>query len=88
MLPIGLVIVIVLLVIFRRSFPGELLVIFVFLFIGLFVIRSLYWKSRRKYWRERFETNEPIRIIRQRYARGEITKEQLDQMIHDLDQKP
>jgi O-antigen/teichoic acid export membrane protein len=92
MLPIGLIIVLVLLLYFlafrRGYFPGELLLIFVFIFLGLFVIRSLYWRSRRKYWRERFRENEPIRIIRQRYARGEINKEQYDQMLRDLSQKP
>lgn len=91
MLPIGLIIMLVLLyfVAFRgRYFPGELLVIFVGIFLGLFVIRSLYWRSRRKYWRERFRGNEPIRILRMRYARGEITKEQFDQVLQDLKQKP
>jgi len=57
MLPIGLIIVLVLLfyfVSFRRPyFPGELLIILAVLFLGLFAIRSLYWESRRKYWRER-----------------------------------
>jgi len=92
MLPIGLIIVLVLLLYFLTFrvgyFPGELLVIFVAIFLVLFVIRSLYWRSRRKYWRERLRRNEPIRIIRQRYARGEITKEQFDQMLRDLAQKP
>ena len=91
MLPIGLIIVLVLLVYFLTSrvgyFPGELLIIFVVIFLVLFVVRSLYWRSRRKYWREHFRENEPIRIIRQRYARGEITKEQFDQMLHDLTQE-
>jgi putative membrane protein len=92
MLPIGLIIVLVLLFYFvsfgRGYFPGELLVIFVVVFLGLFVIRTLYWRSRRKYWREQLRGNEPIRIIRQRYARGEISKEQFDQMLRDLTQKP
>jgi len=92
MLPIGLIIVVLLLfylLAFRRGyFPGELLLIFVVIFLGLFVVRSLYWRSRRKYWRERFKKNEPGRIIRQRYARREITKDQFDQMLRDLTQKP
>ena len=88
MLPIGLIIVLLLLVYFLTFrvgyFPGELLVIFVVIFLVLFVVRSIYWRSRRKYWREHLRRNEPIRIIRERYARGEITKEQFDQMLRDL----
>jgi putative membrane protein len=91
MLPIGLIIALILLffVGFRGVyFPGELLIVFVFIFLGLFVIRSLYWSSRRKYWRERWKENAPLYILRQRYARGEITKDQFDQMLRDLNQKP
>jgi putative membrane protein len=88
MLPIGLIIVLVLLfyfVPFRKGyFPGELLLIFVAIFLVLFVIRTLYWRSRRKYWRKQFRKNEPVRILRQRYARGEITKEEFDQILRDL----
>jgi putative membrane protein len=92
MLPIGLIIAFVVLLYFlangRGYFPGELLLIFVVIFLGLFVIRRMYWRSRRKYWRERFRGNEPVRILRQRYARGEITKEQYEDMLRDLQQKP
>ena len=88
MLPIGLIILLALVFYFfttrRGYFPGELLLIFVVIFLVLFVIRTLYWRSRRNYWREQYRKNEPIRIIRQRYARGEITKEQFDQMLRDL----
>ena len=89
MLPIGLIIVLLLLlsfVAFRRVyFPGELLLIVVVIFLGLFVIRTLYWRSRRKYWHEQLRRSEPIRILRERYARGEITKEQFDEMLRDLE---
>ena len=96
MLPIGLIILLVVVLFFisRGSFyfpgyfPGEFLLIFIFIFLGLFVIRTMYWSSRRKQWREHHGRNAPIRILRQRYARGEITKEQYDQMLHDLMQKP
>jgi putative membrane protein len=88
MLPIGLIILLLLLLYFLASrrgyFPGELLLILVAIFFALFVIRTLYWRSRRKYWREQLRRNEPVRILRQRYARGEITKEQFDQMLRDL----
>jgi len=93
MLPIGLIVALVLLYVFfigfeGRHFPGELLLILVVVFLGLFVVRMLFWRSRRKYWREKWRGNEAIRILRARYARGEITKEQFDQMLRDLRQQP
>jgi uncharacterized membrane protein len=93
MLPIGLIIALILLYVYfigirGRHFPGEFLVILLVIFLGLFVIRMLYWRSRRRYWREKWKGNEAIRILRERYARGEITKEQFDQTLHDLRQQP
>ena len=90
MLPIGLMVAILLLLYFfafrgRGYFPGEILLICVAVFVGLFFIRTLYWSSRRRHWRQQFKANQPVRILRQRYARGEITKEQFDQMMRDLD---
>jgi len=93
MLPIGLIVALVLLYVYYigftgRHFPGEFLIILLIIFLGLFVIRMLFWRSRRKYWREHRRGNEAIRILRERYARGEITKEQFDQTLHDLRQQP
>ena len=93
MLPIGLIVALVLLYVYLigfrgRYFPGEFLVILVVIFLGLFVVRMLFWRSRRKYWREKRRGNEAMRILRERYARGEITKEQFDQTMHDLRQQP
>jgi putative membrane protein len=93
MLPIGLIVALVLLYVFCIGFrvghfPGELLLILVVVFLGLFVVRMLFWRSRRKYWRQQRRGNEAIRILRERYARGEITKEQFDQMLRDLRQQP
>ena len=97
MLPIGLILALVLIyfyfISFRgRHFAGELLLILLVVFLGLFVVRMLYWRSRRRtrseYWREQRRGNEAIRTLRERYARGEITKEQFDQTLHDLKQQP
>ena len=93
MLPIGLIVALVLLYVYfigfgGRHFPGELLVILLIVFLGLFVVRMLFWRSRREYWREKRRGNEAIRILRERYARGEITREQFYQTLHDLRQQP
>ena len=61
----------------------------IFLFIVLFFVTRLIfwpmgWGGRRRYWYGYGDANE---ILRQRYARGEITKEQYEQMKRDLEQR-
>ena len=59
-----------------------------FLFFIFFIVRLAFWGSwwgwrgryRGYYWGDARE------VLRQRYARGEITKEQFDQMNRDLDE--
>ncbi len=57
-----------------------------FLLLVFFVLRLAFWGSwwgwrgRGYYWGDAKE------ILRMRYARGEITKEQFDQMMHDLEE--
>jgi putative membrane protein len=41
------------------------------------------WGYRGRYWRYQ---DESYNLIRERYAKGEITKEQFEQMIRDLQQ--
>ena len=61
---------------------------FIFFFIVVFFIfRLLFWGSwgwgyrgHRRYW------GDPKEVLKHRYARGEITKEQFDQMMRDLEQ--
>ncbi len=58
----------------------------IFVIFGLtrFAFRPWRWGGySRRYW-TRYD--EPYRILRERYARGEITKEQFDQMMRDLDE--
>ena len=66
-------------------FPFGIFFIFIVLF---FVSRLVFWPMgwgwRRRYWYRYGDANE---ILRQRYARGEITKEQFDQMKRDLEQR-
>jgi uncharacterized membrane protein len=66
------------------------------LFFGFFLIfgliRALLWPwrwggHRRRYWYGYgYGNDDAYRILRERYARGEIAKDQLDQMTRDLDQ--
>jgi len=66
------------------------------IFFGIFMIfivfgalkwifRPWRWGRRRRYWRYR---DESYYILRERYARGEITKEQYEQMMQDLQKAP
>ncbi len=63
-------------------FPFGLFFFLIFLF---FIFRVAFWGGgwRRRYWYGYGDAHE---ILRQRYARGEITKEQFDQMTRDLEQ--
>jgi len=86
-LPLGLVIAFViflLLVANGHYFFGEFIVIFLVIFAAMFFVRFQYRQSRRNYWRSRVQANAPARILRQRYARGEISREQFQQMMRDL----
>jgi putative membrane protein len=69
--------------------PFGILILFLFLFlIARFVFWGwLGWGWRRRYWYGNgFGYGDAHEILRQRYARGEISKEQFDQMTRDLEQ--
>jgi putative membrane protein len=57
-----------------------------FIFIIFALSRLLFWPWgwRRGYW---YRHDEAADILRQRYARGEITKDQFAQMMRDLEQR-
>lgn len=61
---------------------------FFFIFFIIFAVSRLIfwpwgWGWRRGYW---YHQDEAAEILRQRYARGEITKDQFAQMMRDLEQ--
>ncbi len=61
-------------------FPFGFLVFFLFLFL---IFRLVFWRSWGwGYWGHRgYYGMDPKDIIKRRYARGEITKDQYDQMM-------
>ena len=86
-LPVGLVIAFVIFLVLVANgnyFFGEFIAIFLAVFAVVFFVRFQYRQSRRNYWRARMQANAPARILRQRYATGEITREQFQQMMRDL----
>ncbi len=70
-------------------FPFGFLIFFFVIFI---VARTLFWGwgwgwrggYGRGYWGRRGYWGDAEEILRQRYARGEISKDQFDQMMRDL----
>jgi uncharacterized membrane protein len=71
---------------------GTFFLIFLFVWIVLWIVRMGMWGSRsRGYYRQgpgggrRFAA---FAIARERYARGEITREQFDQIMQDLSRRP
>jgi hypothetical protein len=61
MLPIGIIVVLVLFYFVALKgglLPGELLIILLVIFIALSVARLLFWRSRRRYWREHWKDPE------------------------------
>ena len=62
----------------------------VFLLFLFLIFRFIFWGWggwgwRRRYWYG-YGYGDAREILRQRYARGEISKEQFDQMTRDLEQ--
>ncbi len=71
---------------FLFFFPFGILIFFLIVFvIARLIFRPWGWGHRRAYWRHHSEAAE---IVKTRYARGEITKEQFEQMMRDLEQHP
>ena len=66
---------------------GGFLLLFLIVWVGFMVLRIAWWSSRvrgRGYGPRRHGPDPAVMAARQRYARGEITREQFDQIMTDL----
>jgi putative membrane protein len=71
------------------GFLGGFLLLFLFVWLGFFLLRVTFWTARTQgryggYGGPRRGPDPAVMVARQRYARGEITREQFDQIMTDL----
>jgi uncharacterized membrane protein len=61
--------------------------LFLLVWVSFFVLRVVLWsgRGRRRYGRAGPHQDPAVMAARQRYARGEITRDQFDQIMTDLD---
>ncbi len=60
------------------------MMIFMIIFIGL-VVWGVFWLLKARGTGETRKTETPLEVLKKRYASGEITKEEFDQMKKDLE---
>jgi uncharacterized membrane protein len=74
-------------------FPFGIFWAFLLVFFVFGIVRWAFWgwgwgwRRRGYYGRYYWRYDQAHQILRERYARGEITKDQVDQMTRDLDQQ-
>jgi uncharacterized membrane protein len=82
-----------------RYYPfGGFFLAFFVLIVVFFIVRVAFWSSRAGRYGRRYGgdgpggdyygANRPAAIARMRYARGEITREQYEQIMKDLGRPP
>ena len=76
---------------------GGVFVLFFVLIVVFFIVRVAFWSARTSAYGRRYDrnlssggygTNRPLMIARMRYARGEISREQYEQIMRDLGRRP
>jgi len=85
---------------YRFGLFGGFFVVFFILILVFFIVRVAFWSTRasrygRRYgyggyggYNENSGMNRPAMVARMRYAKGEITREQYDQIMRDLGRRP
>jgi uncharacterized membrane protein len=81
---------------YRFGLFGGVFFLFFILIVVFFIVRVAFWSSRASrygggYGRgpgPGYGRNRPAMVARMRYARGEITREQYDQIMTDLGRHP
>jgi uncharacterized membrane protein len=81
---------------YRFGLFGGAFIFFFILIVAFFVVRVAFWSTRASRYGRRYGggppgqygPNRPAMIARMRYARGEITREQYDQIMQDLARRP
>jgi uncharacterized membrane protein len=81
---------------YRFGLFGGVFFLFFILIVVFFIVRVAFWSTRasrygrgyRQYPQGGYGPNRPAMVARMRYARGEITKEQYDQIMQDLGRPP
>lgn len=83
---------------YRFGLFGGVFFFFFILIVLFFIVRVAFWSTRASRYRQRYNNsnyppggygmNRPAAVARMRYARGEITKEQYDQIMRDLGRPP
>ena len=64
--------------------PGGVFFLVTFLFIACIIIYLIVQNNKQKGTGNR-ETEQPLEILKRRYAKGEISKEQFDEIKKDFD---
>jgi uncharacterized membrane protein len=70
---------------------GGFLLVFLLVWIVFFAVRVVFWSQRMHFVGAGPGYSRPdpaVMVARRRYARGEITREQYDQIMSDLGRKP
>jgi len=82
---------------YRFGLFGGFFFLFFILIVVFFIVRVAFWSTRVSYSGRRsganyrdqgYGPNRPAMVARMRYARGEITREQYDQIMRDLGRGP